>query len=152
MFRAQVDSSIEAKSSFAKSKNVLFDWKSYPHWNPYIQKIEGTPAVGEKIKVYFNLGFGVALPLTCKLTKFDTKEGLFAWTVTAGSKHLYWGEHSFALNKGVKGKTELVQSEKMSGLLGNRYQWFYHAMLKGRFSAMNQAFKERVETVDLGKS
>ncbi len=151
MFQAQVDSSIEAKSSFTKSKSVLFDWKAYPNWNPYIKKIEGKQAVGEKIKVYFNLGFGMTLPLTCKLTRFDTKEGHFAWTVVAGSRHLYWGEHSFSLNKGASGKTEFKQSEKMSGIFGHRYQWLYHAMLKGRFTAMNQAFKERVEASSSAK-
>lgn len=109
--------------------NILTDGPSYPEWEPYCDKIEGTIALGNKIKAFSKLSPGRAFPV--KVAEF-----------TPHTKMAWLGGMPFGLFKGVRtfvlspknGAIEFTLTEEFSGpLLG---------LFKKTIPDMSQAFAE----------
>lgn len=126
---------------------VLTDFASYGEWNPFMDRIDGTPEVGTKLAVHLTPPGGRALTFRPTVLAATADEEL-RWLGTLGVAGLFDGEHSFGLSRNADGTTRLVHAERFSGLLV--------ALLKGTtrnshagFDAFNQALKQRVETAQL---
>ena len=124
--------------------DVLSDFAAYGEWNPFMDRIQGTPEVGAKLVVHMSPpgGRGMTFKPTV-LAATPARE--LRWLGTLGVRGLFDGEHSFLLTPNADGSTRVTHAEHFSGILV--------AALKGTlknthagFEAFNLALKDRVET------
>ena len=103
--------SIEIAASPATVWAVLVDTARWPQWDPFTEKIEGTPALGAKMKAFSKLspgrGFGA------KVTTFVPNETM----VWSGGMPLglFKGERTYTLAAGQGGTTTFTMREAFSG-------------------------------------
>ncbi len=90
--------------------SILTDGASYPEWDPYCERIEGTIAPGQKIKAFTKLAPGRAFPV--KVSDLTPNKHM-AW---AGGMPLglFKGERTFSLSKTGEG-VEFTVREVFSG-------------------------------------
>ena len=90
---------------------ILVDGSSYPEWDPYCERIEGTIAAGQKIKAFTTLSPGRAFPV--KVTDFEPNSKM----VWKGGMPLglFTGERTFTLTPQDNGKTEFIVQETFTG-------------------------------------
>ncbi len=105
----QVECEIEATPETVWG--VLVDTASWPKWDPFCVEIEGTVALGSKVKAFTKLapnrGFGV------KVTELDApKKMVWSGGMPLG---LFKGVRTYALTKLDEGRTHFSMSEVFSG-------------------------------------
>jgi hypothetical protein len=61
-----------------KTWATLIDFSSYPQWNPYIVEVDGTPRVGEKLKIVEEAG-GKRHSHTVRVSRFDSSTHELRW-------------------------------------------------------------------------
>ena len=139
-----ISSTIDIDASTQDVWGVLTDFAAYGEWNPFMDRIEGTPEVGGKLVVHMTPpgGRGMTFRPTV-LAAVPARE--LRWLGTLGVRGVFDGEHSFVLTSNADGSTRLTHAERFSGILV--------AALKGTlgnthagFDAFNRALKDRVET------
>ena len=93
--------------------NILTDAPRYPEWEPWAEKLEGTIALGQKIKAFSKLNPGRAFP--AKVTRFDVGKRM-EWTggMPLG---LFKGVRSFTLNPTSTGQIKFTLREEFTGPL-----------------------------------
>jgi hypothetical protein len=97
----QFETTIEISAPPERVWSTLVDTAAWPEWDPFTEKIEGTIALGNKIKAFSKLspgrGFGV------KVTKLVPNETM-VWTggMPLG---LFKGERTYTLTPGPGGTT-----------------------------------------------
>jgi hypothetical protein len=128
--------------------DVLIDFPAYGEWNPFMDRIEGTPDVGSRLRVHLTPPNGRGITFRPRVL-VATPERELRWLGRLGFGGLFDGEHFFVLNGNAHGGTRLTHGEKFSGLLV--------AAMKGTgrntdagFAAFNAALKERVEAPGTG--
>lgn len=90
---------------------ILTDAASYPEWDPYCEKIEGTIDSGKRIRAYSTLSPGRAFPV--KVTEFVPNNRM-AWT--GGMPFgLFKGVRTFTLRGREDGGTDFTVREVFSG-------------------------------------
>jgi hypothetical protein len=138
--RSEITIEADAETIWA----VLTDTVSYPEWNPFITRIDGELAVGNKLRVRIEPPGGT--PMTFRPTCLERTNGRrLRWLGSLGIKGIFDGEHIFELESIGVGKTRLTQRENFSGLLVPLL-WRSVApnTLRG-FEAMNLKLKSRAE-------
>jgi hypothetical protein len=92
---------------------ILTDAASYPEWDPWAIRIEGTIALGETIKAFTKLSPDRAFP--AKVTEFVPGRKM-GWTggMPLG---LFKGVRTFSLTPKADGTVDFCLREKFSGLL-----------------------------------
>ena len=89
---------------------VLTDGSKWPEWDPFCEKIEGTIALGNKIKAFTKLSPGRAFPV--KVAEFVPNERM---TWTGGMPlGLFKGERTFVLESNGA-TTDFELRERFSG-------------------------------------
>lgn len=124
--------------------DILLQWKAYPEWNPYITRIEGQPLASQVIRVFFFMGFGPRLPLSCQLTAVDRPGTTLAWEYKAFLPWLYTARHVFSLEDTHEGHCRIIQTEHMKGLIACPLFGFFHKLLQKRFQTMHAALADRM--------
>ena len=107
----------QATTTINASPNII--WKiltnapNYPKWDPGVDRIEGTIALGERITAYSKLSPGRGFPV--KVTEFIPGQKM-VWTggMPLG---LFKGVRTFTLTPKGDGKIEFTVHEEFSGLL-----------------------------------
>lgn len=90
---------------------VLMNTSAYPEWDPYCDKIEGTIALGGKIKAFSTLSPGRAFPV--KVTELvQNRKMVWSGGMPLG---LFKGERTFTLTPKGAGTTEFTVREVFSG-------------------------------------
>ena len=90
---------------------ILTDTGSWPEWDPYCDKIEGTLALGAKLKAYSKLSPGRAFPL--KVTELSPCEKM---TWSGGMPFgLFKGERTFTLSSEGPNRIKFTLREEFSG-------------------------------------
>ncbi len=144
-----ISTTIDIDASPRDVWDVLIDFAAYADWNPFMDRVEGTPEVGAKLVVHMapNGGRGMTFKPTV-LAATPGKE--LRWLGKLGFGGLFDGEHSFVLTPNADGTTHLEHGERFSGVLV--------ALLKGTmknshagFEAFNQTLKQRVEAAHLAR-
>lgn len=94
--------------------SILMDTASYPEWDPYCERIEGTPALGAQIKAFTTLAPGRAFPV--KVTEL-TPSTIMRWRggMPLG---LFVGERVFELAPSDEGVRFTVTERFTGPLLG----------------------------------
>lgn len=125
---------------------ILTDFAAFPTWNPFVRRIEGKAAVGERLSV--------------SIQPPGSKEMRFAPTVLEATpnKELRWmgrlllpgifdGEHAFRIEALGAGRVRFVQEEKFQGFLVSLFAKSLDGGTQAGFAAMNQALKAHAERV-----
>lgn len=141
-----INTAIEIEATPDKVWQALTDFQSYPNWNPSIRTIEGIPARGEKLKVFFNpegsifkMKFTVVL-IICE------PEKEFRWVGRLLFPALFAGDHYLIIEPIGPNRSKLIHGERFSGLLKPVFWFLLSRINTDAFNAMNSALKEHVET------
>lgn len=121
---------------------VLTDTAKYSTWNPFITKLGGTLAVGQKLDVRIAPPGGKPMSFRPTVTDVQPAHRL-AWLGHLGFPGLFDGAHTFTLTPIANGRTQLVQAENFSGVL----VWISRGLLAktaAGFEAMHDALSKRV--------
>ncbi|MEM8888815.1 MAG: SRPBCC domain-containing protein [Bacteroidota bacterium] len=135
----ELTTSIRIEASPEAVWNILTDFDAYPEWNPFIKKIEGEVAVGNKIKAEIT-----DMTFKPRILAFDHKQKL-EWMGRLGMPGIFDGRHYFILKDNGDGSTTLIHGEHFKGILVPFFKKKLMHDTKAGFEAMNQALKERVE-------
>ncbi|HEV2065697.1 MAG TPA: SRPBCC domain-containing protein [Thermomicrobiales bacterium] len=120
---------------------------AYGDWNPFMDRVEGTPEVGSRLVVHMTPNGGRGI--TFKPTVLAATPGQdLRWLGKLGFGRLFHGEHSFVLTTNADGTTRLTHGERFSGILVAPMKGTLKTSHAG-FEAFNHALKQRVETADL---
>jgi hypothetical protein len=120
---------------------ILIDGGAYTAWKSGVERLEGTIAPGEKLKVYWEGNPGRAFPV--RVTEFDAPRSM-RWTggMPLG---LFKGERTFTLNPAGEAGTDFVVREEYTGpLLGPI--WRTMPDLGPAFEGFARGLKERAES------
>ena len=107
----QFQSSIDIDAPPEAVWAVLIDTANWPRFDPYSERLEGQPALGETLTVYSTLAPGRAFALT--VTAFD-RASEFAWTGGLPLGMLK-NVRSHTLTPRADGGTRFVLNEVISG-------------------------------------
>ncbi len=138
--RAEIEIDADPDSVWA----VLMDFEAYPEWNPFIQPIEGSQAVGATLRLRIQPPDSRGMTLTPHVTVIEPGRA-FGWLGSLGIRHIFDGAHRFQLEPIDGGRrTRFVQSERFRGvLLPFVRRSVLPPTLRG-FEAMNLALADRV--------
>lgn len=144
MFEVVTEAQINA--STADVWRVLTDFPAHPTWNPFIQYIAGPLAVGAKLTVTVQPPGGKGMTFRPTVRAVTPGQEL-RWLGRFLVPGLFDGEHYFLLTPTGAGQTRLVHGERFSGLLVSLARSGLDTGTRAGFAAMNQALKERVESI-----
>lgn len=121
---------------------VLMDFERYPEWNPLIPEIDGTPAVGERLRV--RLEFPDSRPLTFRpeVVAFEPERRL-VWVGRLLLPYVLDGYHEFHLEPVGDERTRLLHRETFRGALVAIV--LDEEAVETGFREMNRALKVRAE-------
>ncbi len=118
---------------------VLMDNQSYPLWNPYHVKVEGTLKVGEQLKLEIHKPNKSEIhikPVVMDIIPFK----LLTWG--GGIKGIFHGKHVFELQRLSEFKTRLIHRETFAGIA---IPFAELDTIEEGYHLMNEALKKRVE-------
>jgi hypothetical protein len=120
---------------------ILTDATSYPNWNPSVDRVEGTIAPGETIKVLVKVNPGRAFPV--KVTEFRPSEKM----VWSGGMPLglFKGVRTYTLTPEGNGATRFTMREEYTGPLLPMI-WRSIPDLGPSFEQFTSGLKERAES------
>ncbi len=127
---------------------VLTDFSAYHEWNPFMTAVEGTLAVGSKLRVTLSSPESDPVELTPSLVVCDAPREL-RWLSKRWVPGLFDGEHFFRCVEAEVGRTRFVHGEDIRGLLLKFSAERIKKLARG-FVYMNEALKRRVEGVERG--
>ena len=134
---------IEIDAPIEKVWRALTDFASFPEWNPFIRRIEGTPTIGSRLEV--TLGASGTKPMTFRprvLNVVPNRE--LRWLGRLGLPRLFDGEHIFELVPLGPNRTRFVQRERFRGLFVPFLATSLDRDARRGFEEMNRALRARV--------
>lgn len=137
--RHEIQTSITIHADSKTVWKIFSDFSDYPHWNPFIKKVDGKIAVGEQISV--ELG---GMKFKPKVQEFK-REQKFSWLGRLLFPGIFDGRHSFELIANPDGSTTFIHSEKFKGILVPLMKKKLNTEIKDHFEAMNRSLKEQAE-------
>jgi hypothetical protein len=124
---------------------TLTDFASYPEWNPFLKRVEGNAAVGERLTVRAEAPGG--MPMTFRPTVLAaTPNAELRWMGRLLTPGLFDGEHSFVLSAVDDRRTRMLHQEQFAGLLVPLFRRSLDRGTRRGFVLMNEALKRRVES------
>lgn len=124
--------------------SILMNFDSYPTWNPFIQQISGSTAMGSKLSVQIKSGDEKSMLFKPKvLVCVEEKE--FRWLGHLFVRGLFDGAHYFKLVPVGQHQTQFVHGENFRGLLAGLLLKIAGRQTLAGFRMMNEALKERAE-------
>lgn len=140
----EIVTEIETSASAAGIWSILTDFQSYPEWNPFIRKIEGEPAEGERLVVSIKPPDRRAMTFRpWILACLENRE--LRWRGRLLAPGILDGEHFFRIETGTPGATRFIHGETFSGILVPLLRRGLEGGTRSGFIAMNQALKSRAE-------
>lgn len=118
---------------------VIDDTANYPEWNPSMQVIDGTVAVGNKVAYQFTDSHGVQSKITATVKQKVANEVLYqsGGIPTVITYDNYWRVEPIDNNA-----TKVSITEEYTGV----YVWFWNAdSVEQAYQLQNEALKQRVE-------
>ena len=142
--RKQLYTEIEINASPEKVWRILTDFAEYPNWNPFIRKIEGNPAVGERLEAFIQPTGAKGMTFKPTLLAVE-KEKELRWLGKLFVSGLFDGEHFFKIEPLSKKSVKFIHGENFKGLLvGFLAKSLDTDTLRG-FREMNEALKNLAE-------
>lgn len=119
---------------------ILTDFDKYSEWNPFVKKIEGDIAVGNRFKA--EIGNMKFKPVVIAFEKGKVFEWLGHFLIPGV---FFDGQHKFELISNQDGTTTLNHSEKFKGILVPLMKKKLMTETKVDFESLNEALKKRAE-------
>jgi hypothetical protein len=140
----ELRSEIEIEAPAERVWQVLSDFASFPHWNPFIRRASGEPRRGERLEVHIQpSGAGGMTFRPTVLTAEPYRE--LRWLGRLLIPGLFDGEHIFTIEPLGTGRVRFVQREIFTGLLVPLFARSLDSDTRRGFEEMNQALKTRAE-------
>ncbi len=140
----EIRTEIEIRASAEKVWDLLTDFKNFEQWNPFIRKIEGTPALGTEIKIHLYTSGGKSRTYQPKITRLEPLKEL-RWFGKSTIPGVFNGERIFVLEPIEGNQIRFIHKEIFTGLLvhlvGNRLDKDMYSS----FISMNEALKKTAE-------
>lgn len=136
----------EIKINAAPEKvwRVLTDTQTYPNWNPFITKLEGNLAEGQKLSV--TLAPPNERAMTIKPTVQEVRPNqVLRWKGQLLFPGIFDGEHIFEISDNKDGTSTFVHRENFSGILIPLFKKMLDVSTKRGFEMMNEELKKRCE-------
>ena len=125
--------------------NAFSDLKEYPKWSSFIEKIEGSMKVGDKMDIHLNTPKGQSMDIKPEVLENSPNEE-FRWLGHLGGVNfLFNGEHYFKLVPVDESRTRFIQGERFTGLLVPFLWKNLDTDTRAGFREFNEALKKRVE-------
>jgi hypothetical protein len=135
---------IEINASPAKVWRILTGFEDYPNWNPFVKKVSGNLAVGEKLDIFIQPARTRGMRFKPTLLVVE-KEKELRWLGKFLMSGLFDGEHFFKIESLGEKKVKFIHGENFSGLLvGLMAKSLDSDTLRG-FKEMNEAIKREAE-------
>jgi len=139
-----IRSEIDIHAPVVRVWELLADLASYPDWNPFIRRAEGTLAQGERLRLELQIPDGMRMKIRPRLiTVIEQAE--IRWIGHLMVPGLFDGDHRFVLTPLAPARTRLVQQETFRGALVPVFGGWIGAGARRGFEAMNRAAKARLE-------
>jgi hypothetical protein len=140
----ELHSEIQIDAPAERVWELLTDFDSYPQWNPFIRKISGQPAPGERLEVRLEPPGGRGMTFKPKVLNAERNRTL-RWLGHLLVPSLFDGEHSFTIQPLEENRVRFVQREAFKGLLVPVFARSLETNTQRGFEEMNRALKERAE-------
>lgn len=138
-----IETSIDIYAPASTVWTTLVDFDAYPEWNPFVKRIDGVPAEGERLEVRIEPPGSRGMTFKPRVTAAQPEER-FEWLGNLFVPGLFDGRHEFRLEALDKDHTRLHHSESFSGLLVGLL--LDRDATRHGFELMNEALKTRAET------
>ena len=138
-----ISSSIEIAAPPERVWLVLTDFAAYAQWNPFIQSLSGTLAVGERLSVRINPPSGKAMTFKPTVLMVEDNRKL-RWMGRLLLPGIFDGEHHFELAPTTSGSS-FKQEERFTGILVRIMGASTFEQTQRGFVEMNKALKQRAE-------
>jgi len=133
-------SEIEIDASAESVWRILTDFSSYPQWNPFIRRISGKLATGERLEPPGSR----SIALRPAVLNAEPNHQL-RWLGHLFVPGLFDGEHSLSIQPLGENYVRFVQREAFRGLLVPLFARSLDNNTRRGFEEMNRALKERAE-------
>ena len=140
----ELHSEIQIDAPAERVWELLTDFDSYPQWNPFIRKISGQPAAGERLEVRLEPPGGRGMTFKPKVLNAEPNRAL-RWLGHLLVPGLFDGEHSFTMQPLEENRVRFVQREAFKGLLVPLFARSLKTNTHRGFEEMNRALKARAE-------
>lgn len=120
---------------------ILVDTAAYPSWNPFVRRLEGRLAVGERITVAMKPADDEQV-LHPRVVEVDPGRS-FSWLGRVGIPGVLDGRHTFTVQPDGPGGCVLVQDERLSGALVPFFRSMLTRDTPRAFAALNDALAAR---------
>lgn len=137
---ASVHTKIEIHAPAKNVRTVLFKFNEYPKWNPFIIKVEGVVAEGNKVAVTVKPVGKAELSGHAKVALFQKNH--LTWNGSLPIPGLFHGKHEFIIQELDANRTMFYQNEDMSGLV---IPLLDRKPTEAGFIEMNKALKKQAE-------
>jgi hypothetical protein len=138
-----IEREVTIAASPAQVWDVLTDFRAYPEWNPFLERVEGVATQGTRVTIRFHPPGARPTTLRPLLLLVEPPREL-RWRGRVLLPGLLDAVHSLRIEPAGPERVRFVQHEEFSGIL---LPLFRGTVRKGAdgFDAMNQALKQRVE-------
>jgi hypothetical protein len=124
---------------------ILMDFRSFPEWNPFIQRIEGEIKKDARLNVLLKLPGKKVMRFRPRVLSVE-KAREFRWIGNLILPGIFDGEHIFEIEPMGEHKILFVQREKFTGVLVPLFLHLIKEPTLQSFEAMNNALKTRAES------
>ncbi|MFT4039615.1 MAG: SRPBCC domain-containing protein [Thermomicrobiales bacterium] len=140
----RIETEIQIAASPQQVWAVLADTARYPEWNPFVRRIVGNLAVGERLEVELSPPGGRAM--TMRPVVLEARpDHVLRWLGSLGVSGIFDGEHAFEIEASGDNQVRFVQRESFSGVLAPILLRVIGKQTEQGFVAMNEALKQRAE-------
>ena len=143
MARRELNAEIEIDAPPERVWEVLTDFSSYEHWNPFLVKMGGQPVEKAKLIATFKPPGGKQVRMRPRVLVSEPNREL-RWLGRVWFPNIFDGEHSFVLEPLDGNRTRFIQHEKFKGILVGAFKKTLDRTQIG-FEQMNEALKRRAE-------
>ncbi|MFT4518042.1 MAG: hypothetical protein ACI9JM_000419 [Halioglobus sp.] len=129
-----------------ESWEVLTDFSQYPDWNPYLPRVDGVLAPGEKVSFTLaSKNFPESIDMTATLGEV-TDNVRFFWKGRLVIQGLFDTRHVFELQQREDGDTDLHHFEEFRGVIPALLPWTGERAENTQmaFESMNEALRLRL--------
>ena len=135
-----IEHAIDIQAPAATVWRILTDIDHYAEWNPFMPRLSGRLALGERLTLSVRPG---TRTMTFRPTVLAFEDGtLIRWRGRLGMPGLFDGEHELRLEPRPDGGARFIQRESFTGLLVPMMPRVLDDTATG-FTAMNTALRDR---------
>jgi hypothetical protein len=123
---------------------AMTDFASFPAWNPFLVKAQGSLEPGEKLKIQLRLDHGLRMTFRPRVTVVEPARQL-RWLARLGAPGVFDVDRAFQITPRDGGVLFAMSEECTGWLTGVLFATNLEAQLYRGYDAFNEALRRRVE-------